>query len=524
MNDKPGQRVLVVDDRRDIFEFCERFLGEGRSFLHAPNGRDALALLAAGGITAVLLDRDFSQADRAGLVGPPDDVRNEGLHILAAIRRREASLPVLMVTGLRDSATAEQAARLQADFLAWEDVVADPALLAARLDLAVLRAGGERDEVVARFAAQGAIAASPRMKDVLARLAPALGDSVPVLLLGPTGSGKDWLARALHALGPNPKGPFIEVNAATLDASQANNELFGHVKGSYTDAREDWKGLLASADGGTFFLNEVGDLPPDTQARLLSVLEGGQVRQIGTARLLPARFRLVCATSRDLVALVASGRFREDLWHRIAGHVVCLPPLALRVEDIEPLACAFLAATPAVAAGRVRGFAREALEYLRRQPWPGNVRGLQRVVEVAAAAAVHTVSVADLRAALAHVDTLEIARTAPSPCAGTDAAGSPAMAMARAEDLVFCGRRLRDVQRAYFFHVLRRTGGNLAAAARLAGVAKSTMYEWRLRHAQDNDGDDDGDGDVDKDNGEQDDGSRDEDQDDDGAPRPAPIR
>lgn len=495
MNDRAKPCVLVVDDRRDIFEFCERFLGEGLDFRHVSDGRSALAWLDHGSIAAVLLDRDFSQARRDGLVGPPDDVRNEGLHILSELRRRHATLPVLMVTGLRDSTIAERAARLQADFLAWEDVVADPALLAARLDLAMTRAGGDGEEIQARFAAQGVIAVSPQMKSVLAQLAPALADTVPVLLLGPTGSGKDCLARAVHALGPRAKGPFLEVNAATLDAGQANNELFGHVKGSYTDAREDWKGLLASADGGTFFLNEVADLPPDTQARLLSVLEGGQVRQLGTARLLPARFRLVCATSRDLVGLVASGRFRDDLWHRIAGHVVKLPPLALRTADIEPLARAFLAATPAAAAGRVRGFAREALEYLCRQPWPGNVRSLQRVVEVAAAAAVHTVSVADLRAALLHVGTLEAARSAAANTGPQGADDTSAMTMARAEDLVFAGRKLRDVRRAYFFHVLERTGGNLAAAARLAGVAKSTMYEWRLRHAY-RDGDEGKEGEV----------------------------
>jgi DNA-binding NtrC family response regulator len=474
--------VLVVDDRRDIFEFCERFLGEQYAFRHVGDGPGALALLREAPADAVLLDRDFSQADPARLLGPPADVRNEGLHVLARLREAHGTLPVLMVTGLSDAAAAESAAELEAEFLAWEDVARDPSLLSARLAAAIERMGLVRQDVLQPFRERGLVVESPAMVRAVRQLAHALADSTPILLLGPTGSGKDRLARAVHEIGPCARGPFVEVNAATLDPAQVNNELFGHVKGSYTDAKSDWKGLLASADGGTFFLNEVADLPLETQARLLSVLESREVRPLGSARMLPARFRLVSATSRDLRALIAAGRFREDLWHRIAGHVVALPPLRERAECLEPLAVSFLAATAAVRAGRVRGFAREAFDYLRRQPWHGNVRSLQRVVEVAAAGAVHTVTVADLRAALRHVDTLESAREAVAPTASAastaPAAAAAADERATAEALVFGRATLRELRRAYCLWLWDATGWNMAAAARRAGVAKSTMCEW----------------------------------------------
>ena len=475
----PRLPVLVIDDRRDIFEFCERFLGELYVFRHLADGRDALASLRQAPAAAVLLDRDFSQADPSRLVGPVADVRNEGLHILAALRAGHATLPVIMVTGLRDNVVAERAAELGSQFLAWEDVVRDPSLLAALLDAAIERTGADADDALLPFRERGLVVESPPMVAAVRRLARALADETPILLLGPTGSGKDRLARAVHDIGPLCRGPFVEVNAATLDPAQVNNELFGHVKGSYTDAKTDWKGLLASADGGTFFLNEVADLPLETQARLLSVLESREVRPLGSARMLPARFRLVSATSRDLHLLMAEGRFREDLWHRIAGHVVTLPSLRERPECIEVLAASFLAATAAVRAGRVRGFTREAFEYLRRQPWRGNVRSLQRVVEVAAAAAVHTVTVADLRAALLHVDALESTHAPATPTMTPEAAPQPDAERAAAESLVFGGATMRELRHAYCLWLWRRTDWNMAAAARRAGVAKSTMCAWR---------------------------------------------
>lgn len=470
--------VLVVDDRRDIFEFCERFLGDEFEMRHTEGGRAALALLESTGAAAVLLDRDFSRGDPAQLMGPPAEVRDEGLHILAAIRRRHPLLPVLMVTGLRDTATAARAAELAADFLPWEDVAEDPSLLGARLRAAIDRDGRDWRAAAAPFRRHGVVVESAAMGRVVQQLARALGDMTPVLLQGPTGSGKDCLARALHAAGRDASGPFVEVNAATLDAGQLNNELFGHAKGSYTDAKADWKGLLASADGGTFFLNEVADLPLESQAKLLTVLESGQVRPLGSARYLPARFRLVSATSRDLCALVVEGRFREDLWHRLAGHTVALPPLCERREDVPPLAESFLRASAAARAGAVRGFAREAIEYLQQQPWSGNVRSLQRTVEVAAAGAVHTVTVADVRAALMHVAILERAKAAALPATGDELAAIERVA---AEDIVFAAP-LRELLRAYYFHLKQRAGGNMAAAARLAGIAKSTMCEWRDRY------------------------------------------
>jgi DNA-binding NtrC family response regulator len=471
--------ILVIDDRDDLLRFCERSLGGTYSFRRAGGARAAGDVLRETPVAGVLLDRDFSNAAPADLLGPPEQARDEGLVILRWLRREHARLPVLMVTGFRDLETALRAADLGADFLAWEDVAADPGVLAARLHRALEANAGNQEAVLARFRELGIVAESPVFAHALNLLFRAVPGRAPILLLGETGTGKDTLAWAVHALGGDPLRPYVSVNVASLNPGLIESELFGHARGAFTGAERPAVGKLRYAHGGTLFLNEVGDLSEEIQAKLLTVLERSEVVPVGEVRSQPAEFRLVTATSRDLRALVESGRFRRDLFHRIAWHTVAVPPLRERREDVPALAHAFLRTTVAHREGAVLGFAREALEYLAALPWTGNVRELRGAVEAACAGARHTISVSDLREVVRRYESvLDAGGQAP---AGAAAGGAPP-GPAGPEDVVFGGRSYRDLTAAYYRWLVRRAGGRLPEAARLAGISKATIYEWRERY------------------------------------------
>ncbi|MBK8164407.1 MAG: sigma-54-dependent Fis family transcriptional regulator [bacterium] len=483
MPDNAKPLILVIDDRQDMFAYCERFLGDHFTFRYASGGRAAKALLAAQPIAAALVDRDFSQAPADQLLGPREDVRNEGFAILRWLRTEHPDLPAMMVTGHRDAPTAEAAADLGADFLAWEDVAADPAVLRARLRRALDLRQVHNGTAVTAFRRLGLVAESTAFTRVLGNLYQALPGRAPILLLGPTGSGKDTLARAAHRLAGDPARPYVEVNIAALNANLIESELFGHAKGAYTDAKTATIGKLRAAHGGTLFLNEIGDLPSEIQAKLLTALERAEITPVGDVHSYPADFRLITATSRDLRQLVETGMFRRDLLYRIAGHTIEVPPLCERVADIPAMANAFLLASPAGRSGDVVGFAREAMECLTKLPWHGNVRELQRIVEVACANARHTVTTLDVCDA---VRRLSFFAPPPDPTAAAAPAAAsavdPAQRRLEAEDSVFRGLDYDQLTRAYFFYLTRASGGQMIEAARLADISKSTIYKWRERY------------------------------------------
>jgi len=479
--------ILIIDDREDLVRFCERSLGGTYEFRHVGGARAAGALLRGTPVAGVLLDRDFSHADPADLLGPPAEARDEGLHILRWLRREHPRLPVLMVTGFRELQAALQAADLGADFLAWEDVTADPGVLAARLARALESNEGRLETVLARFRELGIVAESPAFTRALGTLHRAIPGRAPILLLGETGTGKDTLGYAIHALSGDPLRPYVSVNVSSLNPGLIESELFGHARGAFTGADRASVGKLRFAHGGTLFLNEVGDLAEEIQAKLLTVLERSEVVPVGEVRSHPAEFRLITATSRDLHALVESGRFRRDLFHRIAWHTVALPPLRERPEDIPALVGAFLRSIAPHREGAVTGIAREALEYLVGLPWAGNVRELRGAVEAACAGARHVITVSDVREVVRQRDSILAAgagvEAAPAAPAATAAPGA-SPAPAGAEDAVFGARTYRDLTAAYFHYLVRRSGGRLPEVARLAGISKATAYEWRDRYGE----------------------------------------
>jgi two-component system response regulator HydG len=297
------------------------------------------------------------------------------------------------------------------------------------------------------------VAQSPAMQSLLKRAARFANNHAPVAVLGETGSGKEVIARILHANSPRAKQPFLAVNVAALPAELLESELFGHGKGAFTGAASARQGLFEAASEGTLFLDEIGEMPLALQAKLLRVLQDGEVRRVGENRSFAVDVRIVSATHRNLAERVRDGLFREDLFYRLKVLTLEVPPLRERREDILPLARHFLAGEQTAA----RAFSAAARQRLERYAWPGNVRELENVVKHGAALAVGPeIKGEDLPAELASVAAKE------SPRAGQSS-----------ESL----KTLAEMEREYIQRVLDSCGGSPSEAARILGVARNTL--WR---------------------------------------------
>jgi two-component system response regulator HydG len=289
------------------------------------------------------------------------------------------------------------------------------------------------------------------MQRLLLRAARFSAAEAPVLVLGESGSGKEVVARMIHASGPRADAPFVAINVAALPGELLESELFGHAKGSFTGAGRDKRGLFEEAHGGTLFLDEIGEMPLALQSKLLRALQDGEIRRVGDNRAFAVDVRIVCATHRELRACVARGEFREDLYYRLDVLALHVPPLRERAEDVLPLARRFLAEEKTSA----ERFAPDAEKWLTGYGWPGNVRELQNVVKHGAAlASGPLVRAADLPDKLARVTS--IAPHAPL-------------------------RSLAEMERVHVLTVLDACAGSQAEAARVLGIGRNTL--WRKLRA-----------------------------------------
>jgi two-component system response regulator HydG len=291
------------------------------------------------------------------------------------------------------------------------------------------------------------VAESDAMKAVLLRVRDFADADAPIVIFGESGTGKEIVARALHANGPRRDRPFVAVNVAAVPGELLESELFGHVRGAFTGAATAKEGLLEAANGGTLFLDEIGEMPLPLQAKLLRAVQEGEVRRVGDTRTFAVDVRFVCATHRDLKALIASGRFREDLYYRLKVLSVRVPPLRERRADILPLARALIAAERRPAAGLSPAAEQALLAY----GWPGNVRELGNAVKHGCALA---------RGGTIGPDQL------PDEVTGA-ATASPDEPL----------QTLADVERGHVLRVLERVGGSPLEAARVLGVGRTTL--WR---------------------------------------------
>jgi DNA-binding NtrC family response regulator len=310
-----------------------------------------------------------------------------GLDVVRALRAARPEVPVIVMTDAGSEDLAVAAMKLGATDYIRKHAATAPALLAA-VRAAAGRAvlSGLDDDSGSAGAARPPlpdpdfVATTGRMRQVLVLVERAARSRVPVLLEGETGTGKELLARAIHAHGPRARAPFLAQNCGALSESLLESELFGHLRGAFTGAERDRAGLFADAGDGTVFLDEIAEAPPAVQVKLLRVLQHGEVKAVGSDRAHQVRARIVAASNRSLAAEVEAGRFRRDLYYRLSVFPIRIPPLRQRAADVAQLAGRFLARFEREERRETAGFAHDTLDLLARYPWPGNVRELEHEV------------------------------------------------------------------------------------------------------------------------------------------------
>jgi two-component system response regulator HydG len=306
---------------------------------------------------------------------------------------------------------------------------------------------------------------SVAMRKVVAMIERVASSDVAVLIRGESGTGKELVARAVHHHSPRASGPFVAINCAALPAALVESELFGHARGAFTDARTEKKGLFLEAQDGTLFLDEVGELPLEMQAKLLRALQERKVRAVGGTAEVPFNARLVAATNKDLETEVQEKRFREDLYYRVNVVRIDVPPLRERPADVLPLAQEFIQRASASGPRKVRGLSHQAAERLLAYDWPGNVRELENAMQSAVA--------------LARFDELAV-EDLPAPVRSFRSQRVMLSAETEAELITLQAMESRYVQR-----VLNLVGGNKTRAAEILGVDRRTLYRMLAREGGD---------------------------------------
>ena len=381
MSDAPPHRILVADDQPDVLEALRLLLkAEGYATETVKSPAAVIKAVEARDYAVVLMDLNYARDTTSG---------QEGLELLQKLQAIDASLPVVVMTAWASVDVAVEAMRRGArDFITkpWDN----PRLLAIvrnQIELGsavrayrrleqenqLLRGSGKAGPVL--------IAQSAAMRPVLEVIARVGPSDANVLITGENGTGKGLVAQALHAVSVRAAKPFISVNMGGLPEGVFESELFGHVRGAFTDAKADRAGRFELADGGTLFLDEIGNIPLSQQAKILRTIETGEFERVGSSRTYHANVRLVSATNADLQAEMAAGKFRQDLLFRLNTIQLHLPPLRERREDIELLAAHFLKQHVARYRKSITGFDESALQAMRDYSWPGNVRELDHAVE-----------------------------------------------------------------------------------------------------------------------------------------------
>src|SRR5436190_14488515 len=378
-------KILIADDQADVLAALRLLLkGERFQIETASSPAGVLRAIDSQEFDVILIDLNYARDTTSG---------GEGLDLLTRIGAVDPTLPIVVMTAWGSVDMAVEAMRRGArDFIQkpWDNVRL-LAVLRTQVELAEALRRGQRLEAenlalrdsVSDPASElpQIVAESPAMKAVLSlveRIGPA---NANVLITGENGTGKEVITRALHAVSPRKSKPLISLNAGALAEGVFESELFGHVRGAFTDARTDRVGRFELADGGTLFLDEIANVPPSLQPKLLRVLETGQFERVGSSKTLKVNVRVLSATNADLNAEVAQGRFRQDLLFRLNTVEIHIPPLRERREDIAPLAEHFLRQHRERYQRQITGLSAEALDALRRHSWPGNVRELDHVIE-----------------------------------------------------------------------------------------------------------------------------------------------
>ncbi|GAV31054.1 MAG: sigma-54 dependent transcriptional regulator [Anaerosomatales bacterium] len=443
-----AKRVLVVDDEKNMrWVLGEALRSQGYEIAEAADGKEALALIAEGAPDLMVLDHKMPAPD--------------GMEVLRRVRGKGLTFPVIMLTAHGNVQTAVEAMKAGAtEYLTKPfdleelKLVIEKALRTGELAAEVERL---RAEVGKEYDIEGIVAGSPVMLSILETVKKVAPTNATVMIYGESGTGKELVARAIHQLSDRASRPFVSVSAGALPETLLESELFGYEKGAFTGAMQAKPGRFELANGGTIFLDEIGDISPAVQVKLLRVLQERTFERLGGTRSIEVDVRVVAATNRDLQQLIADGSFREDLYYRLNVVPIALPPLRDRPEDIPRLIAHFL---DKMRAGS-KSITPEAMQALVDYKWPGNVRELENTVE--------------RMVILSHGDTIGVDDLPAEVRAGVALQGGE-----RRFTLPDEGVDLEEVEMELISQALERSGGNVARAAKLLGLTAKTL-EARMR-------------------------------------------
>ena len=445
-------RVLVVDDEASMRDMLRIVLRrDGYEVLVADGAKAAIAILEREAIDLLVSD-----------IRMPD---GSGVDVLRAAKDANRDVVAFMMTAFASTDTAVEAMRLGAVDYFTKPFNVDELRLKIAQHLETRRI--KEENVVLKRALNAThefanlVGRSPAMLELFQLIETVAKTPSTVLITGESGTGKEMVAKAIHVNSLRRDRPFVALNCGAVPETLLESELFGHVRGAFTGADTNKKGLVEVADGGTIFLDEIGEMTPSMQVKLLRVLQERRFRRLGGTDEVAADIRIVAATNQDLPQLVANGRFREDLYYRINVIPVQLPPLRERREDVPLLAERFLRTFAEAMGKNVTGISNEALRILTEYDWPGNVRELQNVIERAVALEATPVVLPETLPA--HV------RCAPSPAAA--AASGPPPALPELEDGFDLEARGEEFYRHYLALALARAGGVQVRAAEMLGMS-----------------------------------------------------
>lgn len=445
--------VLVADDRADILQALRLLLrGEGFQVTTAASPAAVAAAVAEQPFDALLLDLNYARDTTSG---------REGMDLLTRVNAVHPALPIVVMTAWGSVEGAVEAMRRGArDYIEkpWDNARL-VAVLRAQVELGrALRKTGRLEEENRRLRRGGLpefIGESRAMQPVRMMMERVAPSDANVLITGEHGTGKEVVAQWIHAASARAGHALVTVNAGGISEGVFESELFGHVRGAFTDAKTDRTGYFEMADGGTLFLDEIGTLGAKLQAKLLRVLQTGEYQRVGSSRTARANVRILSATNADLAREIAEGRFREDLLYRLNTVEIRLPPLRARREDVPLLANHFLRARSARYGRTVHGFAPEAMQALLDYSWPGNIRELEHTVERALL--------------LMRGDTVQLADLSLPTAGGAAAASIDEMP-------------LEEVERLLIRKALQRHDGNVSQAAEALGLSRSALYRRLQRY------------------------------------------
>ena len=447
--EKKGIVVLVVDDERDHADgIAEALEKSGAKVIAVYSGKDALEIVRNQRVDVIVTDLKLG-----------GDI--DGLAVLEEVKKRNGETEVILITAYATIDTCKEAIRRGAyDYLVKPIDIDQLRTLVAqaggRVLRAVRRARPKLKTDKEEFEFEGVWGQNPTIQgifEVLRRVAPA---NISVLIEGKSGTGKELLARAIHNNSPRADRPFRPINCAGLTETLLESELFGHVKGAFTGATADRKGLFEVADKGTLLLDEIGDMPLNMQAKLLRVLEDGIVMPVGSHKPIVVDVRVISATNHDLTKLIEQKRFRQDLYFRIKGVSISLPALRDRPEDIPLLAEFFLKEAAAETGSQVTGITEAAMTALINYGWPGNIRQLRNSIRTMVVMCDHKeLDVADIPPEVHQVRQLAAGSRAPGLLAGLS---------------------LNELEKQAIMDTLAKTKGNREQAAKILGIGERTLY------------------------------------------------